>query len=97
MKIQVLGVPWYKEDEYEMIKAVMSDWDKLPATFTDWFRAAKKVKETAERQGVVAVEAYINPVAFVAWCRARHLNVDAGARVEYANIVAYETYKKGIP
>jgi hypothetical protein len=95
MRVQVVGIAWYKREEYEQIRQVMQDGASLPKDFDAWLQKALQLKEKLKGQGVVAVEAYIDPSEFVAWCRGRGLHVDSSARSEYANVVAAESHRHG--
>jgi hypothetical protein len=95
MRVQAAGIPWYKREEYDEIRRVMEDAASLPKEFDTWLQKALQVKEHLKGQGVVAVEAYIDPSEFVAWCRGRGLHVDSAARIEYANLVAAEAHRHG--
>lgn len=95
MNIEIGGIPWYKENEFAEIKSIMEDGDKLHEHFADWLAAAQRVKKIQQDRGIISIEAYINPTAFVAWCKARGLSTNANARLLYANLTAKETYQRG--
>ncbi|MCG6203672.1 hypothetical protein LPW26_03400 [Rhodopseudomonas sp. HC1] len=88
--IRAMGIPWYERDSYDRILQVMQDAHVLPATFEDWQQLARKVERTGQSSGTIVVRAVINPDEFVAWCRGRRLNVDAEARMTFANEAAYK-------
>ena len=88
MNIEIVAIPWYKEDEFAEIRIIMEDGDKLHARYSDWLTAAEQLKKPYQDRGIVAIEAYIDPGAFVAWCNGRCLNPDAKARMLYVNLVA---------
>lgn len=89
MQVQVIGFAWYKEADYQRLKAMFIDGNKLPATFLQWQDQAEQVFKRYFRQGKVCIKAYIDPDTFPAWCAARGLNIDAKARMEFANTEAY--------
>lgn len=95
MKVQVIGVPWYKREQYDEILRVMEDASLLPRTYDAWLQAAEKVFESQERIGIVAVKAYVDPATFPDWCRARGLTVNAAARIQYASTTAADAYRQG--
>lgn len=95
MNVEIAAIPWYKEVEFAEIKIIMEDGDKLHDNYADWLTAAMRLKKTYEYRGIVAVEAYIDPGVFVAWCRARGLNTDAKARMLYTNLVAKQSCQGG--
>lgn len=93
--VQVAGIPWYKRDEYSEVLKIMEDRQSLPLDFDSWLKKATDLREHLERQGMVAVEAYIDPAVFVGWCKTRGLHVNSAARIEYANLVAATAYRQG--
>jgi hypothetical protein len=83
--IRGMGIPWYRREDYPRVLDIMADRDSLPPTFEVWRKLAGQVESDAKRRGLVVVRAVIDPDTFVAWCRARSLNVDANARVRFGN------------
>lgn len=95
MAISAVGIPWYRREDYPRILRIMRDRKVLPPTYDAWLVKAKQVVEDYKRKGSVTFEAYIDPDTFPDWCRSRGLHVDAGARMEYANLVAMQRYQSG--
>lgn len=91
LNIRVIGLVWYRQENYAAILQIMTDAANLPATYTDWLKHAEQTEQRLKSQGHITVKAYIDPATFPGWCRTRGLNIDAKARMDYANAVAYET------
>lgn len=36
MKVQAIGMAWYREADYDKLRAVFVDGDRLPRTFLQW-------------------------------------------------------------
>lgn len=88
--IRVVGIAWYRPEDYDAIRRVMADGKQLPASFHVWRMNAETGEKQLRRQGHTVVRAYIDPETFPDWCRARGHDVDAQARMDFANIVAKE-------
>lgn len=88
--ISIIGMVWYQAEDYDAIRNVMADGDKLPATFHEWRMAAETGEKKLRRDGHTVVRALVQPEAFADWCRSRGLNVDAQARMDFANLIAKE-------
>lgn len=91
--VSVIGLAWYELDDFTEIKAVMVDGNKLPKTYSEWRLAAEQTERKLRREGRMVVRAHVRPAEFVAWCSTRGLNIDANARMAFANEVARETYR----
>ncbi|VVE53157.1 hypothetical protein PCO31111_04869 [Pandoraea communis] len=88
--LRIVGLAWYLEQDYDLLKSLFVDGDRLPATFDKWEKKAEELRKSRLAQGEVVVKAHINPRAFPAWCAAHGKNVDASGRMAYANSVAAE-------
>lgn len=93
-QIRAFGIPWYDREDYRRILDIMKDADVLPATYEKWRYRADKVARDIERSGGVVIRAKIDPDAFLAWCAARRLNVDAEARATFANEAAFQASRQ---
>ena len=86
----VIGLSWYRAEDYDAILGIMSDSNKLPDTFGEWLLKAENGEKELTATGHIVVRAVIDPKTFPDWCRSRSLNIDSKARMEYANLVAKE-------
>ncbi len=86
--LRVAGMVWYRLENYEDCMAVMADRHLLPKTFASWRMQAEQAEKKFRREGWTTTRVYIEAAEFVAWCKARGLNVDAAARTEFANAAA---------
>lgn len=87
-EIQAFGFVWYRFEDYDAIKRIMSDGSQLPTTFAVWRMKAESKEKQFRREGKVVVRAFIDPKTFPDWCASRGLNLDAKARNLFASIVA---------
>lgn len=87
MQIQVAGMAWFHEDDYETFRSVLPDraWH---GTFAEWEAAAQQNLERLENQGIRTIKAKARSAEFVAWCRRTGRNVDTQALTAYANEAA---------
>jgi len=86
--LKTVGIAWYRREDWEKIVEIMEDRANLPRSFSLWLKGAQQALQQIERQGLVAVKAHIDPQSFPTWCRDRGLNVNAAARLQYANLAA---------
>ena len=85
MQITAIGIAWYRQEDYFKIQQIMVDAHKLPDTFARWLKQANQGIQHLTAQGHIVEKVYIDPNTFPAWCADRGLNVDAHARMTFAN------------
>ncbi|MCC6891076.1 MAG: hypothetical protein IT536_21320 [Hyphomicrobiales bacterium] len=92
--IRASGMAWYRREDYPRILEIMEDRQKLYPDFTSWENAAKSGESSMKREGHIVIRALIDPEKFPEWCRKRGLRIDAQARMQFANEVAYEQMRQ---
>lgn len=85
MRISIVGIAWFKREDYDKIKRLSTDGDGLPATYDDWLKAAEDIADQFRSNGQAFQKVHIDPNAFPAWCAARGLDVNAQARIRFSN------------
>ena len=87
MPVEVIGFAWYRREDYDRLKAMFKDGEKLPDTYEDWLaKAQNTVLNLADR--FLIEKSYIDPETFPMWCAKRGLQMDAIARTRYSAEVA---------
>lgn len=76
--------PWFRREDYDRIREIMDDGDKLPARFNEWEKLAKAQKTGLARRGVVIEPVVIDPEEFIAFCDAQKLPRGGEARSKFA-------------
>jgi hypothetical protein len=94
MQISVTGMVWYSNaEDYDRLKAMFTDSDKLADTFDSWIKSAQTGFDKLTGAGHVVIKANIDPDTFPEWCRARGLEMNAHARTAFGNECAAEHYR----
>lgn len=75
---------WYRREDYQRIREIMDDGDKLPATFDEWEIRAKRQMADAARMGFTLESVILDPDEFIAYCRTKNLPRGSQARAEFA-------------
>jgi hypothetical protein len=89
-QVQAVGMPWFRRETFDVLRAMFEDGHKLHRTYDEWLRAAETGRKSMEVKGVRVVCADLDPHEFPEWCKAKGLKLNAHARMEYANSVAYQ-------
>lgn len=85
MKVQAVGMAWYKRKHYTRLLEIFEDSDKLHRTYDEWLVAAEQGCKGLEAKGVRVIRVDIDPDEFPSWCASKGLNLNANARIEYSN------------
>jgi hypothetical protein len=60
---------WYRREDYDRVRSLMDDGNKLPATFEEWEKTAKSQVAAAAAQGVIIEPVILDPDKFVQFCK----------------------------
>jgi hypothetical protein len=85
MPISVVGIVWYREEDYPAILEIMTDREAFPKTFAVWRERATALELQQKARWFHVVRAEIDPNTFPEWCRARGLEPDARARKSFCD------------
>ena len=91
--IRALGMPWYRREDWDALVVLFSDLAKLPATYDKWLRRAEQAEKEFKRQGTIAERVYIDPIEFSLWCVDRGTDLDAAARMNFADEAVARKYR----
>ena len=80
----VIGVGWYAEDQWLMLKLVAEDRDALDDTYEQWEAGVTKaLAELRNQPGVEAVKVHVEVAGLQRWCREQGRPLDGPARALY--------------
>lgn len=79
-----MGVAWYREDQWPLLRRVAADAQRLERTYEEWLVSATRMLETLKRKGYSVERVDVDVNALVDWCHAQGRPVDGAARSEYA-------------
>ena len=79
----VIGVAWYDELNWAMVKATALDPYRFENSFAEWLTMATQTLANLKRSGTDAVPVPIIAAELIAWCRASRRQNDAAARAAF--------------
>ena len=90
----IIGVGWYSEDQWTMLKLTADDPEALDATYDQWRIGAERTLQQLKSQaGVRAVKVSIDVEMLRQWCRDQGNRLDGSARARFiAEQVKMERY-----
>jgi hypothetical protein len=78
-----IGIPWFSPEDYDGLRAMMKDRDRLPRTHAEWLAKAEQIEETLRRDGHVPMRAVLDEKSFREFCDRFGLDVDSEGRRRY--------------
>ena len=90
MRISIVGITWYKREDYEKLKSLFVDGRILPESYDDWLQSAEEVVNGFRAQGQAFKKVYIDPNTFPVWCASKGLEINANARSRFSAEQAYK-------
>ena len=80
----LIGVPWFRAENYDEARARMSDAAQLPETFEEWLSRAEERERNFHRTGVTVERVYVDDDRFIEFCGNSDQPLNSGARQKFA-------------
>lgn len=95
MQVKIIGMAWYKPENFVRLREMFEDGHKLHRTYEAWFSAAETGRKKFEAEGVRIVCVDIDPDQFPEWCKINGMKLNAEGRNRYASLIAYKVVTGG--
>ena len=82
-KRPIIGVAWYKKDQWNRLLDISEDASELEETFEEWKSNALKKIKSIEKQGAIVEKIPVDTEELLAWCNTFRLSVNSRSRTEY--------------
>src|SRR5215216_5460178 len=80
----IIGVGWYSEDQWAMLKLTADDPETFDTTYDKWRMGAERTLQQLKSQaGVCAVKVSIDVQMLRRWCRDQGSRLDGAARAKF--------------
>ena len=90
----VLGIAWYSQDQWELLKQVVTDPGNLEDTYGEWLSNAEKALRNYTKPGTKTRRVHIDVEELVTWCKSKKLPVNVASRSEFASENLYEAMEE---
>ncbi|KQQ81336.1 hypothetical protein ASF73_20625 [Xanthomonas sp. Leaf131] len=87
MQVQIAGIPWFQEDDYETFRSLLPDRD-WHDSYADWKADAEQSVQRLNDKGIRTIKAELRSADFAAWCRSTGRKVDTKALLAFGNDAA---------
>lgn len=88
----VAGVGWYSSGQWQQLREVAADPERLEKTYEEWLVVADQACQKMEASGVAIVKVPVEVQRLIDWCRERNLPIDGKAHAQYV----VEVMKTGV-
>jgi len=78
------SIAWYKPEQWQRLREISADADKLEATFEEWLAVAEKALVDFAARGGRAEKIVVDTEELLIWCNERNLPVNGESRSRYA-------------
>jgi hypothetical protein len=79
----VVGVAWYRPEQWSLLRALAADPDKLEQTHAEWLALATKSMADLQKVGVLLEKFDVDVQELARWCEQKGLPLDGGARARF--------------
>ena len=76
--------PWYRREDYALIREIMEDGEMLPLAFDEWEKNAENERAAARREGVSIVPVLLDPHEFFTFCSEKKISANSTTRAQFA-------------
>ena len=82
----VVGITWYRPEQYSAVKAFCEDRDSMDPTYEVWKSGAEKVMRELQAQGTKVERVDFDLDEFKMWCSANAKPSNAASRSAFTSI-----------
>jgi hypothetical protein len=82
----VFGVAWYDRDQWQSLRQIATDPERLEASYEDWVAMAERVIHDMEASGMLIERVPVDAERLTAWCKDEGRPVDSAARAAYVAV-----------
>lgn len=85
MDDKVIGIAWYRELQWPLLKQLADDPEIIEDTYAEWLKVAEESLATLENEGLTVVKIDIDLPELVEWCKQQNQPNDSGARASFVS------------
>ncbi|MFW6334559.1 MAG: hypothetical protein ACOC0W_04740 [Desulfosalsimonas sp.] len=89
-----IPVAWYTRQQWEILRQVAADSEKMEDSFEKWEASAGHAYRILLESGFVVRAVYVDVAELLNWCRSRNRPLDGEARTDYIEEKLEESGKK---
>ena len=82
--------PWYRRNEYSLMREILEDRETLPHSFDEWEANAE-----SERKSARLIPVFVDPDEFFSFCNERKISPNTDTAAEFARSRGAAHYSLG--
>jgi hypothetical protein len=88
--------PWYRHDDYALVREIMEDGETFPLDFDEWEKKAESELAAAKRDGVNITPVFLDPDEFFTFCKEKKIPPNTVTAAEFVNSRGAASYSMGL-
>ena len=88
--------PWYRREEYALMREIMDDGEKLPLNFDECEKNAESERAAAKREGVTLISVFLDPDEFFTFCKEKKISPNRATAAAFASSRGAASYSLGL-
>ena len=93
----VVGITWYRPEQYLAVRAICNDSDSMDPTYQVWQAGAEKAMRELQSQGATVERIDFDLDEFKMWCSANAKPPNASSRAAFTSRKLRDLHTKGAP
>ena len=89
-------VPWYRHDDYALVREIMEDGETFPLVFDEWEKNAECDRAAAKREGIGIIPVSIDPLEFFSFCNEKKISPNGAPCTQFASSRGAASYSLGL-
>jgi hypothetical protein len=90
----VIGVAWYKQDQWPVLLQVSSDSNVIESTYEEWLQYAEDTFKRYIEQGLLTEKVTVDVFDLIKWCQDHNCPVNGESRASYVAETLYNAHKQ---
>ena len=80
-----VGIVWYTEDQWQLVKAAATDPERFEDSYADWVDMVEESTKSMLATGLLTHRVTVTASDLLAWCLAHGKENNASARAEFVS------------
>ena len=80
----IVGIAWYRPEQYELLRALSADADSMANTYEEWLVGVTKTMNDLRKRGIASRRVDDDVKELATWCQQRSRPLNGEARSTYA-------------